>query len=421
MHRFYIDFSADENQLHHNAFGILHSINNTQPVDSLVKPLKISLSRQQFMDYYQRTKKLGGQYMFVSSDDFIHTIEYDLNAVNAVWPGDDDMYDMIDPHLEKSVHTATKAGYDDIIWDIWNEPDIWEFWQRPWEQYLKVYLHCFRKIRALDPNAIIAGPSLGNYNEEKMESFLIFAKENEALPEILTWHDIWQNPRTIEDRMENACNLMAKHSVDINRIMLPEYANRNYQFSPGNAAIYIANIERVGVETAAKSCWKEVPPYEDIYNCFNASLDGLLDHETGKPRSIWWVYKKYEEMTGRSVSCSTRDMSLPMDGIAVFNKKQKKATILLGSSEQVDSTGTRDIEMMVSSIPDLLIRKGKIVVKIEKIPDSSGAPLDSPLLISEKEYKVNEGRISFKLPELGAEDSFFIELSNKKLTTNHIR
>lgn len=62
-----------------------------------------------------------------------------------------------------AAHMVRRYGVDDIVWEIWNEPDLARFWppQSDVDQFAVLAQTACQEMRRIAPNATIIGPSLG--------------------------------------------------------------------------------------------------------------------------------------------------------------------------------------------------------------------------------------------------------------------
>ncbi len=104
------------------------------------------------------------------------------------WYSFTNMSDWFDK-MSQAVARKKAAGLTNVYaYEIWNEPNgTWttgkpmsfnEFWRQSYE-----------KLRALDPDVKITGPSAAGYDESLIKDFLTFCKANDCLPDIVGWHD----------------------------------------------------------------------------------------------------------------------------------------------------------------------------------------------------------------------------------------
>jgi hypothetical protein len=69
-------------------------------------------------------------------------------------------------------------------WEVWNEPDIGEFWTGTPAQYFTLYDVVAKALKALGQDLKVGGPSLSGgpafWNRGFLEDFLRFYKTNES-------------------------------------------------------------------------------------------------------------------------------------------------------------------------------------------------------------------------------------------------
>jgi hypothetical protein len=101
-------------------------------------------------------------------------------------------------HISETVSRKKTANLTNVYaYEIWNEPNgTWksdkplafnDFWKQS-----------YAKLRELDPNVKITGPSLAGYDGNAMRDFLSFCKTNACLPDIVGWHDGEGIARTVK-------------------------------------------------------------------------------------------------------------------------------------------------------------------------------------------------------------------------------
>ena len=400
-----------------SGYGILLGLSPKFPPDEFITPLKPSLLRFGNLSTYRRAKDHNAQFMCMLFGDFEDpTVKGRLNA-NAHWPGDGGDWASWENFVTRMAEQARGAGWTDVIWEPWNEPDINYFWKRSYRRFLETYEHAVKAVRRVIPDAVVTGPSLARFNESKIIEFLEFSRERGVLPDVINWHEIPLAPNGIPGRVNRIRAYLKKNNINITRFMLPEITEPRFQFSPGNAVAFIANIHRAGVEASAKSCWADPDEGHGMDNCLNASLDGLL-RPGRKPRSIWWCYRAYGSMSGRLLPVDFPPRETTLDGIATYDGLRQKGCILVGrtQSNHVLSGRARDrrtqhVVVKVKGIPDSLTAAGAVRLKIMKIEDSEARVSSGPVAIQDALQSVSGSELLLALPDMGGEDVYYIELS----------
>ncbi|MBN1412299.1 MAG: hypothetical protein JW969_15745 [Spirochaetales bacterium] len=409
-----VTFTGSGKPFVNHSYGTLDSLSNNNPPDKYIVPLKPSMVRSTNIDLYKRAKKLKSQFIYFMliayANRYFKGGTYDTGVGDGTWPGDNGNWNNWETYVNDTVKAALKKGYADVIWDIWNEPDIPDFWKRDFDRYLETYRRAVLIIRKIKPDALITGPSYSSYSRKKMISFIDFCRKHKVLPDILNWHEL--NPdkmETIPERVAEVRKYLSENNIPLKRIMIAEIITSEYQHSPGHAVGYIAKIHRAGVEASAKSCWNEPGPGR-ISNCGINSLDGLLDPVHFKPRSVWWVFKEYADMRGREITVVPENRLMTVEGIAAYDSKSRETRILLGRYIRGDGL-QRDVKVRIEKIPDTIVKNGKVQVLLKKIPDSGTRNLLALKDITKTVSTVNQGQAMLLIPRMGDEDACLIILS----------
>ncbi|SPN98650.1 uncharacterized protein DNG_01695 [Cephalotrichum gorgonifer] len=138
-----------------------------------------------------------------------------------------------------------------LVIDIWNEPDLKFFWNRPKEQWLTMWSRTYHKIREILPSVRITGPSMSaipSASHNWWTGFLsLVTQEPQTLPDQWSWHmeggeectDMAKTTASFRD-LVTAFNIPPALALDIN---INEYAVYGEQL-PSAGAWWIAGLER---------------------------------------------------------------------------------------------------------------------------------------------------------------------------------
>ena len=102
---------------------------------------------------------------------------------------------------------AAENSSRDLIWDIWNEPDVPYFWTGSEAQYHELYRRAYVAIRQeVGADAIIAGPSVGTFQWDWLTRLLEFCRYADCGVDALSWHELpgGRGVTTIGDRVRRA-------------------------------------------------------------------------------------------------------------------------------------------------------------------------------------------------------------------------
>ena len=101
----------------------------------------------------RRTTALGGKFIILP-----HDLWGADGAGISRFPGDNGNWTDYDNFLTRLINDVRASGLS-VQWDIWNEPNITIFWNRPISQYLELWRRTYQRIRAEFPSQLIVGPS----------------------------------------------------------------------------------------------------------------------------------------------------------------------------------------------------------------------------------------------------------------------
>ena len=367
------------------ASGFLFGINEVEPHDSLVQPLKprhFRMSYNEAFKGYERVTKMKAKIHYLLSDKYM--IEQRLQTKTWAreewtWPGDDGAWEPWETLVAGVVEEAREKGYH-IEWEIWNEPNHRGFWQRSRDQFFETWRRAVKVIRGIDSTAIIIGPSITRCDFAYLKDFLHFAQERDVLPDILSWHH--NRGGEMVDRLTGDVTkireYIQKYDIQVDNIYINEFTGPEYFYSPGTAVRFFKNLEESLIAGACRSCWKEPSPGNPsitFSNCRNRSLDGLLTPDDKAPRSIWWAYKYYADVIGsltKVMVINSRDIS----AVAGYDSVSAEVNVLIGV--HADARGKVDsLRVNLQNIPAVegFFPSGFAYVSASYIPDSGMEPL----------------------------------------------
>ncbi len=285
--------------------------------------------------------------------------------------------------------------------DVWNEPDIGEFWKSSKENFFETYKKTYQHIRTLDKDLPISGPSISKYNAGYLKDFLKFCKANNIVPDILDWHEFDQSKsRQIVNHVEEMKSFMKSEGIPIPKFRSGEMMRQNEDLIPGKIISYFAQIERSDIQWAGKAYWRGKGKMANI----------LTDNY--KPKSAWWTYKGYAAIAGRMVDVKP---SASVDGMASYDKERNTASLLLGRF----TSGENNVEMKLTglkSAPNILNGEN-VFIKMMQIPSSGDNELIEMKLLSAKSYKVEgNNNLTVTIPNFKSDDALLLEFTKSGTT-----
>ena len=180
----------------HAASGGLYALaENSRPADSTLLPIKLNTLTQPPPGVQQKPngQPAGGDALLVAPQaDRVGAAE--IIRMPDIYPDFPYRWVSWTDWLAK-VDTMVRArlnatGTSNVqAWEIWNEPD-WTWNTAAAGDWNAGWVRTFQRIRALDTVTPIAGPGYSSWNQSSMSSFLTYAKANNAVPDVVVWHEL---------------------------------------------------------------------------------------------------------------------------------------------------------------------------------------------------------------------------------------
>jgi hypothetical protein len=420
--RFTVDLGQDMGPATQRASGFLWGITATEPSDDLLFSLKPRLYRSRVTPWgegtgipaMQRMALFGARIQVVLSDEYAlqfpgRTIyrmtneDFGYPSIRK-WPGDDGDFDLWERVIQYNFDRIEAAGLE-VEWDVWEEPNYKGWWGASKRQFFETWKRAHQKLRSLDPDARIVGPSINRFDPDYLEAFLLFAKEHDVLPDVLSWHEIIveHSPASIPTHTAKIRAFMEANDIEIEEIDINEYVSHDRMTDPGMHAWYLANLDKAGVTGAAKATWLETDT--GIYNATTPSLGGLLTHDDLQPRATWWVFRAYADITGRIVA-SEGDRSI--NGLAGIDEDAKKLRMLMGRTGH--SWPDPFVEIQGLDQFPWLTESGKVLVRASRIPVTGWQALPMPPGGS-TQIPVKSDTLILDMSTVGLNEAVIIEIS----------
>jgi hypothetical protein len=242
----------------------------------------------------------------------------------------------------------------------------------------------FQRVRARDPITPIVGPSTSFYNEPFLRSFLIAARANNALPDIICWHELG-GASNIARNVAAYRALESSLGISPRRISINEYATPTEVDQPGAVASYIAKFERAGVNDAERAFWFEY-----------GTVNGLTVNN--RPTGPWWLYKWYGDMAGTMVTTASPAQT-GLDGFAAYDPTRRIVQVAFGGE-----SGTNAVR--VTGLSGL---GGSVQVRLESTPASGRfTAVPAPTTISTSVQPVSNGQLTVSVPNMSATSAYHL-------------
>lgn len=147
------------------------------------------------------------------ADKLIIRIGYDWHDPPKNWPRMSfGKVAEVAAHIVAHYTMGWAGGYrfHNILWEVWNEPDIDRFWNGSAEQYFKLYGEVAFAIKRVNPDAKVGGPTIA-YNLEFLDRFLNYTRTRNIPLDFVSWHVYGHDPRIIVERAKRVKEIMDRH------------------------------------------------------------------------------------------------------------------------------------------------------------------------------------------------------------------
>jgi hypothetical protein len=369
----------------HVASGGLYALaENSRPADSTLLPLKMNTLTQPAPGVGQKPngQPPGGDSLLVAPQagrvgaaeiirmpDIYPDFPYK-------WVSWDDWLGKVDTMVRARLNATAVSNVR--AWEIWNEPD-WTWNTAAAGSWNAGWVRTHQRIKTLDTVTPIAGPGFSSWNQSSMSSFLTYAKANNALPDVVVWHEL-SGPSGIAAHVAAYRALETSLGVSARPIVINEYATTAEVDVPGPVTSYIAKLERAGVESAQRAFWYEY-----------GTVNGLVVNNS-QPTGTWWPYKWYGDMAGNMVQTVPATQT-GLDGFAAYDGTRKIVNAVVGNESGTNYVRVTGLSALGSSVS----------VTLESAASSGRfTAVTAPTAISTSTYAVSSGAITVPVPTMDA-------------------
>jgi hypothetical protein len=338
-----------------------------------------------------RTRSLGGEFILLPHDLW-GADGYPISR----FPGDNGNWTDYDNFLTRLINDVRATGAP-VQWDLWNEPNITLFWNRPQAQYFELWRRTYQRVRAAFPTDLIVGPSHAGVPTTSpgwWTQYLDFVRANNVIPDIISWHALPSDP--VANVAAANTTLDARGIPHPRPYQINEYAASNEQ-NPGDGAWYIARLERAGADGLRANWAGGGNLHNDLGNLLIRNSAG--QHQ---PKGEWWVYRFYGSQTGQITSVTP---SPAYDAFAT--KDTGVAKILVGGG---GTTGNIAVNLQRLDTTNGIVQNGQVRVIVQRIPHNGGAAVQGPVTIQNTVVTLSNNGTTVNLPHTNADDTFTITL-----------
>jgi len=339
----------------------------------------------------RRTIALGGEFILLPHDLW-GADGYPISR----FPGDNGNWTDYDNFLTRVINDVRAAGIT-VQWDIWNEPNITPFWNRPQAQYFELWRRSYQRIRAEFPGHLTVGPSCAcvpSTSSGWWTQYLDFVKANNAVPDIISWHSLPGDP--VANVAAANTTLNSRGIAHPRPYQINEYGSTTEQ-NPGDGSWYIARLERAGADGLRANWASTANLHNDLGNL-------LVRNSAGQhlPKGEWWVYRFYGSQTGLISSVT------PSPAYYAFATKANGiARILVGGG---GTTGNLAVNLQRLDATSGIVQNNQVRVVAQRIPYNGGGAVQGPITIQNAVVTLSGNATTVNLPHTNVDDTFTITL-----------
>lgn len=240
--------------------------------------------------------------------DIIYRLGYSWGE-NAIPPSDYAKWASICVHIIRHYNDGWADGfhYNITHWEIWNEPDIPEFWVGTPEEYFRLYEVTANAIKDYDPNLKVGGPALA-MGVDYLEDFLEYCSTRDIPLDFVSWHIYgWRGPYDIYLKAEEVGKAMETYGFSSLESLLTEW---NEWVDDWQEWYSLRNDPELAAFTASELIYLQ-DSSTDIANYYRGDTHvwGGMFNGDGTPGKAYYAFKAFKMLldTPNRVYCSGSD------------------------------------------------------------------------------------------------------------------
>ena len=294
--------------------------------------------------------------------------------------------------VDKQVAAVKASSATNIAaYELWNEPD-WTWNTSAAGSFDAGWVRTYDEVRAKDPSRPIDGPSYSVWNQSWFSDFLGYAKAHNALPDIVSWHEL-QGDANIAADVAAYRALEKSLGISPRPIIIEEYGTTSEVGVPGPLAGYIAKFERAGVTWADLAFWNQY-----------GTMGDTLVSTGGQPNAAWYLYRWYGDMSGEMVA-TTPPAQTGIDGAAAVNSAGNQVSVIFGG-------GSGSTAVTINGLNKLKAFGGKAHVVLEYVRSAGRTTaVSGTQTISAGDYPISNGSITVPVSSMNSADGYHLVIT----------
>ncbi|RVX41625.1 carbohydrate binding protein with CBM6 domain [Nonomuraea polychroma] len=395
-----VDLATQTGALRYGATGFLYGLGDEGiPNETMLAALKPQVTAQKAPDGLQHPngdalkiapmfKRAGGRDIQIYMQDIYKQWPYENLGIN-------DYLAKVDTMTRKVVADPYRTSY---VYVPFNEPDqIW--YSGNLTGFLNDYKTVYQRIRSIDPGARIAGPNFASYRSADLRRFMTFARDNNVLPDVTTWHELGDDFFTgWHEHYADYRAIESSLGISPRQISINEYGRFSGDLGvPGNLVQFVAKFENSKVD-GCLAYWTTAGGLNDLVTRNNQATGG------------WWLYKWYGELTGTTVAVTPPAPGGSLQGVAALDPAKKQARVIFGGNNP--ASGTYDTNLVVKGIPSSL--GGTVHATVWGVDTTGLNASPGPYRVSESDYAASGGQITIPLTGLKGTSAYHVVITPDK-------
>jgi hypothetical protein len=195
-------------------------------------------------------------------------------------------------------------------WEVWNEPNLWSFWQAPYPDYLKLYDVTVQAAISADPTIKIGGPAVSYFSTDHLGEFL----EHEAMQmlqgaparlDFISWHSYGRSADQLAADIRQMRKILEGYPQFNPQLFITEFnilqggsgdtSANGYSDTVEGAIAFLSSIESMQRERLDRAFLfelKDGPPPAGSTESFWGRW-GILTYD-GQPKPIYYALKAFQ-------------------------------------------------------------------------------------------------------------------------------
>ncbi|HEX8218966.1 MAG TPA: glycosyl hydrolase [Chloroflexia bacterium] len=206
-------------------------------------------------------------------------------------------------------------------WEVWNEPNLWGFWQGSYAEYLRLYDVTVEAALATDPSIRIGGPAVASYQPDHIDEFMQHEASlgGKGRIDFVSWHSYGRQPEELAANIRAVREIAGKYPQFSPELIITEFnvlqggpldTSANGATDTVDGAIaFLSSIESMQRERLDKALLFELKDGVGPRSYWGRW--GMLTHD-GLAKPVYHAYKAYQERPGGQLPVRSRNA--PTDG-----------------------------------------------------------------------------------------------------------